>query len=126
MLEINLGASISAMILSVGFYTMTAVFLVGIFMFALIENYGSSKKDNLMDGLVLDEKQRNRDGYTGTKNKEELLGAIAVCATDLRPAGTVTVEGEPVDVVTEGDFVKKGDIVKIIKVDSSRVLVRRI
>ncbi|MBR1396112.1 MAG: NfeD family protein [Selenomonadaceae bacterium] len=126
MLDINLGASISAMILSVGFYTMTAVFLVGIFMFALIENYGSGKKDNLMDGLVLDEKQRNRDGYTGTKNKAELLGAIAVCATDLRPAGTVTVEGDPVDVVTEGDFVKKGDIVKIIKVDSSRVLVRRI
>ena len=38
----------------------------------------------------------------------------------------VTVEGEPLDVVTEGDFVKKGNIVKIINVDGSRILVRQI
>ena len=42
------------------------------------------------------------------------------------PAGTVVVEGEPVDVVTEGDFVTKGDIVKVINVEGSRVVVRRI
>ena len=105
---------------------MIAILFVGMIAFACVENYGSNKKETMLDGLVLDEKQRNRDGYTGTKNKREYLGAIAVCSTDLRPAGTVTVEGEPVDVVTEGDFVKKGDIVKVINVEGSRVVVRRI
>ena len=79
-----------------------------------------------MDGLVLDEKQRNRDGYTSSTNKNELIGAIGVCATDLRPSGTITVEGEPVDVVTEGGFVDKGNIVKVIGVEGARVVVRRI
>ena len=80
----------------------------------------------MLDELVLDERQQNRDGYTSVIDKSRFLGAIGVCVTDLRPAGTITVEGEPVDVVTEGSFVKQGDIVKVINVDGSRVLVRQI
>ena len=124
-MEVQLWSSVSAMIFSLGCYAVTAIAFVGVIAFACIENYGSNKKD-VTDGLVLGEKQRNKDGYTGSKDKSDLLGAIAVCSTDLRPAGTVVVEGEPVDVVTEGDFIKKGDIVKIISTDSSRVVVRRI
>ena len=52
------------------------------------------------------------------------LGKEGICVTDLRPAGTITVAGEPVDVVAEGSFVKQGDTVKVISVDGSRVLVR--
>ena len=125
MTELSLFSSISAMMFSLGCYSIITVIIIGLIIFACLENYGSSKND-AFDGLVLGERQRNRDGYTGTKSKRELLGAIAVCSTDLRPAGSVTVEGEPVDVVTEGDFIKKGDIVKIINVEGSRVLVRRI
>ena len=124
MLEISGGSSLTAMILSVGCYAMVAIAAIGVLAFACVESYSSKK--NMSDGLVLGEKQRNKDGYTGTKDKSELLGAIAVCSTDLRPAGTVVVEGEPVDVVTEGDFVTKGDIVKVISTEGSRVVVRRI
>ena len=80
----------------------------------------------MIDDLVLGELQENRDGYTSVTDKSKFLGAIGVCATDLRPAGTITIEGEPVDVVTEGSFVKQGDTVKVINVDGSRVLVRQI
>ena len=125
MFEVTIWPSVDAMVFSLGCYAMVAIAAIGIITFACIENYGSGKKD-MADGLVLGEKQRNKDGYTGSKDKSELLGAIAVCSTDLHPAGTVIVEGEPVDVVTEGDFVTKGDIVKIINVEGSRVVVRRI
>ena len=124
MLEIQSWSSLSAVILSLGCYSMLAIAAIGVFVFAFVEN-GSKNKD-LTDGLVLGERQQNKNGYTSVKDKSDLLGAIAVCSTDLRPAGTVIVEGEPVDVVTEGDFVKKGDIVKIISTEGSRVLVRRI
>ncbi len=126
MLETSLVPSISAMFVSFSCYAVIAVVMVGVIAFACFENYSAGKGDNVMDGLILDEKQRNRDGYTSTRDKNELLGAIGVCATDLRPAGTITVEGEPVDVVTEGGFVKQGDIVKVISVEGSRVVVRRI
>ena len=124
MLEIQSWSGLSAVILSLGCYSMLAIAAIGVFVFAFVEN-GSKNKD-LTDGLVLGERQQNKDGYISVKDKSDLLGAIAVCSTDLRPAGTVIVEGEPVDVVTEGDFVKKGDIVKIISTEGSRVLVRRI
>ena len=126
MLETSLVPSISAMFVSFSCYAVIAVVMVGVIAFACFENYSAGKGDNVMDGLILDEKQRNRDGYTSTRDKNELLGAIGVCATDLRPSGTITVEGEPVDVVTEGGFVKQGDIVKVINVEGSRVVVRRI
>ncbi len=124
MFEIQSWSGLSAVILSLGCYSMLAIAAIGVFVFAFVEN-GSKNKD-LTDGLVLGERQQNKDGYISVKDKSDLLGAIAVCSTDLRPAGTVIVEGEPVDVVTEGDFVKKGDIVKIISTEGSRVLVRRI
>ena len=59
-------------------------------------------------------------------NKIATAGAVGVCVTDLRPAGTITVDGEPLDVVTEGSFVNAGVQVKVINVDGSRVLVRQI
>jgi len=126
MLEVSLLPSGSTMLFSLACYVTIAVTIVGIVMFACFENYTTGKTENIMDGLILGEKQRNKDGYTGSKNKRELKGAIGVCSTDLRPAGSITVEGEPVDVVTEGDFVTKGDIVKVISVEGSRVVVRRI
>lgn len=125
MFDVQIGSGLTAMIFSMGCYAMVALAALGVVAFACIENYGSGKKD-MAEGLILGERQRNKDGYTGTKDKSELLGAIAVCSTDLRPAGTVIVEGEPVDVITEGEFVTKGDIVKIISTDGSRVVVRRI
>ena len=126
MLESTILPSVGTLFVSFSCYAVIAVVMVGIIIFACFENYTAGKSDNVMDGLILDEKQRNRDGYTSSTDKNELIGAIGVCATDLRPSGTITVEGEPVDVVTEGNFVKQGDIVKIISVEGSRVVVRRI
>ena len=119
-LQIFLGAN--AMIFSVSCFTIIGIVLLGL----IFTSYSSSKNKNVFDDLVLDERQQNKKGYTSNIDKKKFLGAIGVCATDLRPAGTITVEGEPVDVVTEGNFIKKGDIVKVINVDSSRVLVRQI
>ena len=106
--------------------TMIGIALLGIFIVLYLGSRGSKKNAGMLDELVLDERQQNRKGYTSVIDKSRFLGAIGVCATDLRPAGTITVEGEPVDVVTEGSFVKQGNIVKVINVDGSRVLVRQI
>ena len=106
---------------SVVFYSLFACVVFGIAIVVYVSTRRPAKNTTVLDDLILDERQKNVDGYTGT-----IDGATAVCTTDLRPAGTVTVEGTPLDVVTEGNFVKKGNIVKIINVDGSRILVRQI
>jgi len=44
----------------------------------------------------------------------------------LRPAGTIKLNGERVDAVSEGSFINKGQKVKVISVSGSRVVVRKI
>lgn len=122
--QIFSGTSSALMVLIYG--SMIAIAVLGIFIVLYLGNRDSKKNSGMLDELVLDERQQNRDGYTSVIDKSKFLGAIGVCVTDLRPAGTITVDGEPLDVVTEGGFVKAGDKVKVINVDGSRVLVRQI
>lgn len=103
---------------------MIVIAVLGIFVVLYLSN--SKKNAGMLDELVLDERQQNRDGYTSVIDKSKFLGAVGVCMTDLRPAGTIMIDGEPVDVVSEGGFVKQGLSVKVINVDGSRVMVRQI
>ena len=124
MSEVQMFAGANSAIIMLAYCAMTAIAILGIFVVLYLSS--SKKNAGMIDELVLDERQQNRDGYTSVVDKSKFLGAIGVCITDLRPAGTISVEGEPLDVVTEGNFVKQGSSVKIINVDGSRVLVRQI
>ncbi len=46
--------------------------------------------------------------------------------TTLRPAGKAKINGQMMDVMSEGDFIKKGDKIKILKVEGNRILVRKV
>ena len=126
MSEVQIFSGTSSALMALIYGSMIAIAVLGIFIVLYLGNRDSKKNSGMLDELVLDERQQNRDGYTSVTDKSKFLGAIGVCVTDLRPAGTVTVEGEPLDVVTEGGFVKAGDKVKVINVDGSRILVRQI
>lgn len=56
--------------------------------------------------------------------KPELLGAVGVAHTALRPAGTGVFNGRRVDVVADGAFIEKGTTVKVVQVEGLRVVVR--
>ncbi len=114
-----------ALMMSVTFYALAGIAMLGIFVLVYLSSRGSKKNAGMLDELVLDERQQNRDGYTSVTDKSKFLGAVGVCVTDLRPAGTITVDGEPLDVVAEGNFVKAGASVIVVNVDGSRVLVRQ-
>ena len=115
-----------SLMMSLTFYVLAGIAILGILVVLYLNNRGSKKNVGMLNELVLGERQQNRDGYTSVIDKSRFLGAIGVCVTDLRPAGTIAIEGEPVDVVTEGSFVKQGESVKVVNVDGSRVLVRQI
>lgn len=108
------------------FYVLFMSAVLGVSLVIYVSTRTPTKTKQGTDDFVLSERQQNVSGYISTADKRKFLGAIGTCATDLRPAGTVLVEGEPLDVVTEGNFLKQGSIVKVINVDGSRVLVRQI
>lgn len=55
-----------------------------------------------------------------------LLGATGVATSDLRPGGIADIEGERVDVVSEGDYIPAGSQIVVVRDDRYRRVVRRV
>ncbi len=64
-------------------------------------------------------------GDIGTE-RPELLHQTGTALTALRPSGTAVINGKRVDVVTEGPFVERGSLIKVVEVEGARVVVRAI
>ncbi len=103
------------------FIAMLAAFLVAVI---LIKFFG--KRFTAFDRLVLFDSTSTEKGYISNVNRVELIGKEGILLTALRPAGTALVDGERIDVVSEGSFINKGTAVKIVKVEGSRVVVRQL
>jgi membrane-bound serine protease (ClpP class) len=56
---------------------------------------------------------------------EGFMGAIGTALTDLRPAGTVQFGERRVDVVTQGEYIAKGESVRVMQIEGVRVVVKR-
>ncbi len=83
-------------------------------------------KRGLWRRLTLNERLASDRGFVAPLQMPELLGRTAVAVTPLRPAGAVEIDGHRVDVVTEGEFVARGEAVRVEKVEGRRVVVRRL
>jgi membrane-bound serine protease (ClpP class) len=75
-------------------------------------------------GLVLRGGMDRAEGYISGPPRADLVGRDGVALTDLRPAGTASIAGERVDVVTEGEYVAQGSAVRVIRSEGYRHVVR--
>lgn len=62
----------------------------------------------------------------GAAQAANLLGAIGVATTVLRPAGTVQFGDEFVDVVSDGGFIPPGTRVQVVEVEGTRIVVKEV
>jgi membrane-bound serine protease (ClpP class) len=53
------------------------------------------------------------------------LGMCGTAASPLRPAGVADLDGERVDVVSDGAFIEPGEPIEVIRVDGNRIVVCR-
>lgn len=66
------------------------------------------------------------DAIADTAKLKELLGAVGVVITPLRPVGMCDFAGQRVECVAESGYVDKGKKVKVIEVESTQLTVRAI
>jgi len=83
-----------------------------------------SNQSLLWRGLILTDSTSSEKGYLSHQDKEQLRGKIGISLTQLRPAGTIEIDGNRVDAVTEGDFINSGEQVVVQDVTHGRVIVR--
>jgi membrane-bound serine protease (ClpP class) len=79
---------------------------------------------NRFGGLFLRNGMAQGEGYISALPRADLVGKDGVAVTDLRPAGTATIAGERVDVVTEGEYVSQGSAVRVLRSEGYRHIVR--
>jgi membrane-bound serine protease (ClpP class) len=56
----------------------------------------------------------------------ELLGAIGVAVTPLRPSGKAQFGGQFLDVIAEGDYIAPGGRVQVIEIEGTRTVVKEV
>ncbi len=53
----------------------------------------------------------------------ELLGKRGVARSTLRPAGIASIEGRRINVVTQGEMIRRGRPIEVVQVEGNRVVV---
>ena len=77
--------------------------------------------------LVLETELTAREGFASAPETDRAwLGKRGIAASTLRPAGIADIEGERVDVVSDGEFIQTGEPITVVRVDGNRIVVRRL
>lgn len=103
---------------------LIAMIVATVGMVIVVKFFG--KRLSLFKRIILTDTTDTASGYVSTTNRPELVGKIALTLTALRPSGTIQLEDERIDAVSEGRFIDSGKNVKIIKVEGSRIVVREL
>lgn len=76
--------------------------------------------------LLLTEGHAAAEGYISAPTRMDLVGKEGVAVTDLRPSGTAVLGEERLDVVTEGEFIRQGTQVRVVRSEGYRHVVRAV
>ncbi|HVZ93653.1 MAG TPA: NfeD family protein [Phycisphaerales bacterium] len=101
----------------------------------IIVNFGLKVMPNtplgkklILGGSPSEEEMRRAAGEEALQHSREaaLVGATGTAMTDLRPVGTVDIDGTRVEVLAEGGMVRAGAKVRVTGVSGTQVKVREI
>ena len=79
----------------------------------------------LVQALILKTSQNKEDGFQAAPPElAALAGQSGQSVSPLRPAGVALIDGQRVDVITDGEFIEPETEVEVVAVEGSRVVVR--
>ena len=77
-------------------------------------------------GIILKDSTSNGDGYVASPESSVKVGDTGVAMTHLRPAGKAELGYIVADVMSDGEFIERGSLIKVISVNGGRITVREI
>lgn len=79
-----------------------------------------------LSGIMLEDSTSRDTGYVSTPERPELVGRTGAALTDLRPSGAIRIDGERLDVMTEGPWIESGKTVVILRTEGYLNVVRAV
>jgi membrane-bound serine protease (ClpP class) len=98
----------------------TSLGIIGVAIYLVVRNLPTSDR---WRGIFLRTASAAAEGFVSNEFRDDLIGRVGVALTDLHPGGTVRLDGERLDVVTEGDYVARGTQVRIMRSEGYRLVV---
>jgi len=80
------------------------------------------KSKTLRKRLVLDA-HLVHGGGTESQDRLALKGKRGITITNLRPSGMAEIDGERIDVVSEGEFIERGKTITVVEIEGPRIIV---
>lgn len=121
LIAIFIGIVFAAPTLSQGIGSLLIALLVAIIAVPIFfKIFGRSR---LLQRFVLASEQTVAQGYTHAETKEHLLGRTGRTLTFLRPSGSISLDGQRIDALSDGEFIDKDVPIKVIRVEGTKVFV---
>ena len=114
---------LSDSVMEAAIITIAVLAVLGILMVVIL---GMISKGKLKTPIILEEEQKRTDGYLSSSDLNYLLGKKGTAETDLRPAGVARIDDIKFDVMSDGNYINKGSVLEIIRVEGSKLVVREI
>lgn len=83
-------------------------------------------KSKMFNKVVLNTKQRDEKGYLSADSNYEYIDKEGISLTGLRPSGFIEIDGMKLDALSEDGFILKDTPIKIVRVEGSKIFVRRV
>ncbi|CCG45883.1 MULTISPECIES: NfeD family protein [Halobacillus] len=127
----TIGAAI--MVIAVGFsapnwvaglYSVIGVILGGAASLLFLKVF---KHRKMWTKITLRDQLSSEMGYNSMKESYQfLIDKRGKALTDMRPVGTIKIEEEDYSAVSNGQWISKDDDIKVVSVDGTRILVKKI
>ncbi|MFA5575753.1 MAG: NfeD family protein [Tissierellaceae bacterium] len=82
-------------------------------------------KSKMLNRIVLDTEHRDEKGYLSVDSAQEYMDKEGITITELRPTGFIEIDGIKMDALSDQGFIPKSTPVKIVRVEGSKLFVRR-
>ena len=111
----DLAAAVLSLSIAIIVTTLVAVFMV---------KHGYKSK--LLNRIILSNKLDSERGYLSTNTMSDLMDKDGIALSELRPSGFIVIDGEKYDALAETGYIPENSNVKVVKVEGSKIFVRRI
>lgn len=82
------------------------------------------RRRGIWNRFILREELSTEKGFVPQTSREKWVGQEGVTISVLRPSGVAEIAGERLDVITSGEYVDKGNRIRVLSVDGTRILVK--
>jgi membrane-bound serine protease (ClpP class) len=108
-----------------GMILTTTALLILVSTWVLIRSLPRSSR-LVKSGIFLLQRTDRSTGYESAEVRDDLVGALGIAITDLRPSGAAMFADERIDVVSESEWITEGTPIRVISAEGYRHIVRSV